>query len=217
MKTIGVLFTIMTTLVTSSLGQTDLPKHYCQGCCGCITIYYLKLDVAAKFELYYSNGDKIKDDSSFGLGTFDITNDILTLSFENIPQDGIDLRKISSSDSLLIHFSVFDNVRSDNVPLFVVGFKSGGKFLYSNPGGTIGTRFNGPEIINFSSPGFRNLSYFLAELGEYEMKVRLNPEGTTYLKQGDKKEFKIIREKEIKYFQDLDNKKLKFTTKSCGC
>lgn len=216
MRTIGVLFIILTALVTSSLGQTDLPKYYCQGCCGGVGVYYLKLDLATKFELYYLTGDKTKDTSSFGLGTFNIKNDILTLSFENIPQDGIDLRKINSSDSLIIHFNVFDNVRGDSVPLTNVKFKSGETAFYPNSAGTIRIRFSGPEIINFSSLGFRDISYSLAEPGEYEMKVRLNPEGTTYLKQGDKKEFRIVRANEIEWFQDLGNKKLKFTTESCS-
>jgi hypothetical protein len=213
MRIIALLFIVLTTLVTRSMGQTGLPKFYCQGCCGGIGVYYLKLDLATKFELYYSTGDKTKD--AFGLGTFNIKNDILSLSFENIPQDGIDLRKINSSDSLIIHFNVFDNVRADSVPSLNVKFKSRGTVFYPNPTGTIRIRFSGPEIINFSSLGFRDISYSLAEPGEYEMKVRLNPEGATYLKQGDKREFKIVRANEIEWFQDLGNKKLKFTTKSC--
>lgn len=216
MKTIGAIFIILTTLVTSSLGQTDFPKYYCQGCCGGVGVYYLKLDLAAKFELYYLTGGKTKDHSSFGLGTFNTKDDLLTLSFEDIPRDGIDLRKINTSDSLVIHYAVFDNVRADSVPAVNVNFKSGENFFYPNSTGTIRIRFAGPDIINFSSLGFKDISYSLTEPGEYEMRVRLNPEGTTYLKHGDKMEFKIVRENEVEWLQNLGNKKLQFTAKSCS-
>jgi hypothetical protein len=159
--------------------------------------------------------EKRSEKSSFGLGTFNINNDILTLSFENIPQEGVDSRKVKTSDSLIIHFRVFDNIRDDSVASNVK-FKTEKKFFSHNSTGTIKRRFSGPETVNFSAMGFRDISYSLTEPGEYEMKVRLNPEGTTYFKRGDTKVFKIIRTKTMDLFKDINDKKLKFTTRSCG-
>lgn len=214
MRSIGLIFIILLILVIGALGQTDFPKFYCQGCCSGVNVYYLKLDSAKKFEVYYLTGDKTKDVSSFGLGTFYIKNDLLTLSFENIPVDGVESRKFSASDSLIIHFYVSDNIRGDSVPLVNVKFKEGNTLFYPNATGTIRTRFAKPTSISFSCIGYRDINYSLTEPGEYEMKVRLNPEGTTYLKQGEKIELKIVKTKRLEWFESID-KKLMFTTKSC--
>jgi hypothetical protein len=216
MRHIGLLLTILTTIVVSSLGQTRTPKYYCQGCCGGVGVYYLKLDSANKFELYYLVGEGNRDDSSFGIGTFNVKSDLLTLSFNDIPHDGVELRKTNISDSLIVHFYVFDIARSDSVALINVKLKTGKEFFYPQSTGTIKMKFRGPETINFSSIGFKDLTYSLTEPGEYEMRVKLNPEGKTYLKQGDKKEFKIITTNTTEWFQDVSDKNLKFTTKSCG-
>lgn len=216
MRGIALLFITLTNMVISSSGQTDLPKHYCQGCSGGVGVYYLKLDLGAKFEAYYLTEDNTKANSSFGLGKFNIKNDVLTLSFENVPEDGVDLKKISNSDSLIIHFNVFDNIHDDSVALTNVKFKSGETFFYTNSKGTIKMQFSGPKTIEFSSLGFRDISHSMKEPGEYEMKVRLNPEGKTYLKQGDKREFKVMKKNTVEWFQGIDDNKLKFTTIPCG-
>jgi hypothetical protein len=216
MRTLALLLILLTTIVIRSFGQTDLPKYYCQGCCGGVGIYYLKLDSASKFELYYFTREKKTETSSFGLGTFNVNNDILTLSFDNIPQDGVNSTKVKGSDSLIVHFRVIDNIHDESVALTNVKFKTGEPFFFSKATGTIQIRFSGPEIVNFSSVGYRDISYSLTEPGEYEMEVRLNPQSATYLKQGDKKDFKVIRRRRIDWLEDIDDKKLKFTTRSCG-
>lgn len=216
MRHIGLLFLFRTTIASIAWGQADLPKYYCQGCCGGVGEYYLKLDLDNKFELYYSVVDRAKENSLFGKGTFNIKNDLLTLSFENIPQARVNAIKIKLSDSLIIHFNAFDNVRNDSLALFNVEFKNGKTFFHRRASGTIKIKFEGPQTIKFSSMGFRDINYSLTEPGEYEMNIRLNPDGTTYLKQGDKKVLKLIKANSIEWFQDLSDKKLEFTTKSCG-
>lgn len=214
MKRIRLLFIVMTGVVTHSFGQIDVPKYFCQGCCGGVGEYYLKLDSRNKFEVYYLIVNT-ENNSVFGLGTYSIENDVLELSFENIPQDGIELRRINTSDSLIIHFYTVDNVRGDSVFMVNVKFKGGKSFFYPHTTGKIRTVFKRRQVIIFSSLGFKDIICSLAEPGEYEIRVKFNPEGKTYFKEGEKKEFRIVREKNLEWFEGIENKKLKFTTKSC--
>jgi hypothetical protein len=181
-------FVLMISVVTHLRGQTDATKHFCQGCCGGVGIYYLKLDSKNGFELYYVVGNTRQDNSVFGFGTYSINDNILTLTSENIPQDGVESIKIKDSkDSLIVHFYIVDNVRGDSVSLINVKLKSGLSLFYASPRGTIKTKFRRTEIIGFSSLGFNEVTCSYAGPGEYKILVRLNPEGKTKLKQGDKK------------------------------
>jgi len=198
-----------------SWGQADVAKYYCQGCCSGVGEYYLKLDSSSEFELYYWTDNPIQDNSVFGIGTYNIKNDILTLTFESIPQDNVESRRINNSDSLIIHFHTIDNIRGDSVALTNIKLKNGKYLFYASATGTIRTKFDRYETINFSSLGFNDITFTLTEPGEYEIIASLNPECKTQLKLGDKKEFKIIRTNKLEQLEAIDDKKLKFTTKSC--
>jgi hypothetical protein len=214
MKTTGLIFIILMTVVARSFAQTDAAKYYCQGCCGGVGEYYLKLDSENEFELYYLVGT-LQDNSVFGFGTYNIKDDVLTLTFENISQDGVESKKINDSDSLIIHFYAKDNVRGDSVALMNVKLRNGRSFLYPSALGTIRSKFENTETINFSAMGFNDITYSLRDPGEYELIIRLNPEGKTQLKRGHEKKFKIIKKDEVDWFEGIDDKNLKFTTKSC--
>jgi hypothetical protein len=220
MKIVGLLLAFFNLSAIISFGQTAAAKYYCQDCCSGVNVYYLKLSPDSKFELYYytknRKRDRRREDSTFGFGEFDDKNDVLTLSFKNVPAEKIEAKKTKTSDSLIVHFYVFDNIREDSMALVNVKLPSGKELFYTDPTGTIKTSFNGPAVINFSSIAFKDLNYTFTEPGEYEIRVGLNPEGTWYLKKGDRKEFRRMRSGSEEWFEYTVNENLKFTTRSCG-
>jgi hypothetical protein len=199
-----------------TFGQSNASKFFCQGCCGGVSVYYLKLYSNKKFELYYSKQSNEGLSSTFGFGEFELKNDVYTLSFDNIPEERIELKKVNETDSLIVHFNMFDNIRGESLFLVNIKLENGKKELfYTNSTGTIKARFTEPIIVSFSSLSFKGVNYTFSESGEYVIRIGLNPEGDAYLNQDDMKEFKIVRTKAEEWLQEVGDGNLKFTTKSC--
>jgi hypothetical protein len=197
-------------------GQDNKPTYYCQTCCGGVNIYYLKLDNDGKFECYYQAKQVKNLVSFFGIGKFDETNEDLTLSFEDIPADGIDVEKVGESTLVIIYFRIQDNLHGDSLMTNIGFSRSSSKSFFCNKQECIiNTRFIPNEKITFSAIGFKSLIYTLTKPGEYRMRVRLNPEGDVYFKKG---ELKQLRKHKTNYGLELvdgNNRKINFTNKSC--
>ncbi len=211
------IFSLLFCLVTSGLfGQDDKPTYYCQSCCSGVNEYYLMFTNDGKFECYYLTKQAKKTVSFFGMGKFAEANENVTLTFDEIPPDGIDVEKIGDNNLVIINFRIERNVQRDSLSANVDFARAVNKSFFCNRQECmIKTRFIPNEKITFSSIGFKSLTYTLPKPGEYRLRVRLNPEGDVYFKKGEQK---LLQKRNSKYgpeFEDSENRKICFTNKSC--
>lgn len=217
MKIPGILIIAAMTLQLNAWGQKVVSKYYCQGCCSGANEFYLKLDSDNRFEVYYFLDARNIEKTAFGIGTYKVSNDIMLLTFETILPPRIEVEKLNSSDSLIIDFSVFDNIKGDSLPAVTVYLRNrNSELFYITSTGTVKAKFVNAETVSFFSMGFEKASYTIKEPGKYRMRAMLNPEGKVKFNQGEEKRYKIVKTKESEQFIDLDERKIRFTTISCG-